>query len=57
MAESSALMGADYWRYGMSESSHEIEALIGYSYDQGLLPRKPAPEELFHPSTLEVSKI
>ena len=57
MAEASALMGPDYWRYGVSESAHEIEALIGYSYDQGLLPRKPTVGELFHPATLEFSKI
>jgi hypothetical protein len=31
-----------------------METLIGYSYEQGLIPRKPAMEELFAPSTLDL---
>jgi 4,5-dihydroxyphthalate decarboxylase len=57
MAETMALMGADYWRYGVAESAHEIETLIRYAYDQGLLARQPGVEELFARSTLVTSKI
>lgn len=51
------LMGKDYWRYGVNESRHEIEALCRYSYSQGLSERLVTPEELFAPSTFEISKI
>ena len=51
------LMGADYWRYGVEENRKEIEAMIRYSYDQGLAVRKLEPEELFTSSTLEISRI
>lgn len=55
--ETRALMGADYWRYGIAECAHEIEALARYSYDQGLSERRLTAEDLFAPSTFEISKI
>jgi 4,5-dihydroxyphthalate decarboxylase len=55
--EISRLMGADYWRYGVSESAHEIETLIRYAHEQGLLARALTVEELFAPTTLVTSKI
>ena len=55
--ETRALMGEDYWRYGVKECAHEIEALTRYSYDQGLSERKLTAEDLFAPSTFEISKI
>jgi 4,5-dihydroxyphthalate decarboxylase len=57
MADIIALMGTDYWRYGVSESAHEIETLIRYAFEQGLLARQPSVEELFAPATLVTSKI
>jgi 4,5-dihydroxyphthalate decarboxylase len=51
------LMGKDYWKYGIAENLPEIEALARYSYEQGLATRKLTPEELFHKSTFEISKI
>jgi len=57
MAETSSLMGPDYWRYGVAESAHELEALARYAYEQGILPRKVALNEMFAASTYEVSKI
>jgi 4,5-dihydroxyphthalate decarboxylase len=55
--ETVALMGADYWPYGVAENLKEIEAMTRYSYEQGLAVRKVAPEELFAASTLEISRI
>jgi 4,5-dihydroxyphthalate decarboxylase len=52
-----AAMGDDFWRYGVHENKGEIEALTGYAYEQGLVDRKLAPEELFAPSVFEVSKV
>ena len=42
---------------GVHESQHEIEALIQYLHEQGLIERKLALEELFAPGVFEMSKI
>jgi 4,5-dihydroxyphthalate decarboxylase len=55
--ETAAVMGADFWKYGIAENLPEIEALLQYSYEQGLVARKVKVEELFAPSTFEISKI
>jgi 4,5-dihydroxyphthalate decarboxylase len=55
--ETIALMGEDYWPYGVKENLKDIEAMARYSYDQGLAVRKMKPEELFAKSTLEISRI
>jgi 4,5-dihydroxyphthalate decarboxylase len=52
-----ALMAKDYWSYGVGANRAALEAMTRYSYTQGLAQRKLAPEELFHPGTLELSKI
>jgi 4,5-dihydroxyphthalate decarboxylase len=52
-----AVMGQDFWRYGVAVSRHEIEALAQYALEQGLLDRKVAVEELFAPSTCDISKV
>jgi 4,5-dihydroxyphthalate decarboxylase len=55
--ESVALMGEDFWRYGVKENEREIEALTRYAHSQGLVSRKLTIEELFPASTIEVSRI
>jgi len=54
--DAQAMLGLDFWRYGIAESMHEIQTLARYSYEQGLTPRILSPEEIFHPSVFEVSK-
>ena len=55
--ETVALMGEDFWRYGVKENAREIEALTRYAYEQGLVSRKLSIEDLFPPSVIEVSRI
>ncbi len=55
--ETVALMGEDFWRYGVKENAREIEALTRYAYEQGLVSRKLSMEDLFPPSVIEVSRI
>ncbi len=55
--ETSAIMGEDFWKYGVAENLAEIEALTQYIYEQGLADRKVKVEELFHPSTFEIAKV
>ena len=55
--ETVALMGEDFWRYGVKENAKELEALTRYAYEQGLVSRKLSLEDLFPASTIEVSRI
>ena len=55
--ETSAIMGEDFWKYGISENLPEIEALTQYMHEQGLAERQLKVEELFHPSTFEIAKV
>jgi 4,5-dihydroxyphthalate decarboxylase len=55
--ETAAIMGEDFWKYGIAENMPEIEALSQYVYEQGLTDRKVQVEELFHPATFDISKV
>jgi 4,5-dihydroxyphthalate decarboxylase len=55
--ETSAIMGEDFWKYGVADNLPEIDALTQYVYEQGLADRKVKAEELFHPSTFEIAKV
>jgi 4,5-dihydroxyphthalate decarboxylase len=55
--ETVALMGEDFWRYGVKENAREIEALTRYAHEQGLVSRKLSMEDLFPASVVEVSRI
>ena len=53
LAETTALMGADFWPYGIEANRTSLEALFRYSHEQGLTPSKLTVEELFYPESLE----
>ena len=53
-AKARALMGDDFWPYGVAENAKEIEAMTRYAFEQGMTDRKLSPEELFVPSTLNL---
>jgi 4,5-dihydroxyphthalate decarboxylase len=55
--ETAAIMGGDFWKYGIDENRPDIEALTQYVHEQGLADRKVKIEELFHPSTFDISKV
>jgi 4,5-dihydroxyphthalate decarboxylase len=52
-----ALMGADYWPYGVEPNRHVLDTFLEHHHRQGLSARRLSPEELFHPSTLESHRI
>ncbi len=54
LEETRALMGDNYWPYGIEQNRKTLEALFQYSYEQGLSKRRLTIEELFHPSTLKL---
>jgi 4,5-dihydroxyphthalate decarboxylase len=52
-----ALMGDDYWPYGVEPNRAAIATLMRYSCEQGLAQRTFPVEELFAPSTLDDYRI
>lgn len=48
-----ATLGNNYWPYGFAAARPELAAACRYSVEQHLSPRLVAPEELFHPSTID----
>ncbi len=51
------VFGTDFWPYGVKDNEKTIEALLRYSYEQGLSQRKLTIKELFAPETFEEFKI
>jgi 4,5-dihydroxyphthalate decarboxylase len=52
-----ALMGADYWPYGVDANRTVLEAFVRHHHAQGLSSRRLATDELFHPGTTETFKV
>jgi 4,5-dihydroxyphthalate decarboxylase len=52
-----ALMGDDFFSYGLAPNRHVLEYFLRHHHAQGLSDRVLAPEELFHASTLETHKV
>jgi 4,5-dihydroxyphthalate decarboxylase len=51
LAETTALMGADFWSYGLAENRGVFETYLRYATEQGLNPAEAAPDDLFAPET------
>jgi 4,5-dihydroxyphthalate decarboxylase len=51
--ETVAVMGKDFWRYGIKGNEPMLDAFLGYHHKQGLSARRLAISDLFAPSTLE----
>jgi 4,5-dihydroxyphthalate decarboxylase len=52
-----ALMGPDFWSYGVAPNRHVLDNFLHHHHVQGLSKRRLEVEELFHPSTFETHKI
>lgn len=55
--ETVELMGEDFWSYGAEENRKVLETFLSYHHHQGLSKRRVEMEELFAPSTIELTKI
>jgi len=53
LEETRALMGDNFWPYGIGPNRKTLETLFRYSYEQRLSSRELTIEELFHVSSLE----
>jgi 4,5-dihydroxyphthalate decarboxylase len=46
--EQEAVLGPDPWEYGLSDKNRKnLETLVGYSHEQGLIKKRPTLEHLF----------
>lgn len=57
LQEARALMGEDYWSYGIEPNRHTLEYFFRHHYEQGLSSRLVTPEDIFHPGTFESYKL
>ncbi|MGH7768816.1 MAG: ABC transporter substrate-binding protein [Candidatus Binatia bacterium] len=48
--EERSLLGEDPWPYGVTGNRANLERFMDYSFDQGLMEKKPAVEDLFAPA-------
>jgi 4,5-dihydroxyphthalate decarboxylase len=55
--EARALMGDDFWPYGVAANRKTLETFLRHHHAQGLSPRLLKVEELFHSGTLETYKV
>lgn len=57
LEETRALLGDDYWSYGLEENRETLATFLRYHHEQGLSPRLLKPEALFAPESLESAVI
>jgi 4,5-dihydroxyphthalate decarboxylase len=48
-----ALMGEDFWTYGIEKNRHVLEHFFTQHHRQGLSSRLVTLEDMFHPATFE----
>lgn len=48
------LMGEDYWRYGIESNQQELETVMRYIHEQGLVSKHMDYQQMFHPSTTKL---
>jgi 4,5-dihydroxyphthalate decarboxylase len=53
LAGARALMGDDFWPYGLPANEAGLRTFLRYSHEQGLVGRRFEPAELFAPETLD----
>lgn len=52
-----ALIGEDFWPYGLDKNKKTLETFLHYHHQQGLSERPVTTDELFHPASLEGFRI
>ena len=57
LEEARALMGEDYWSYGLDGNRETLNTFLRYHHEQGLSRRLWTPEELFAPESTESAVI
>jgi 4,5-dihydroxyphthalate decarboxylase len=57
LSSARALMGEDFWSYGVEKNHKVLDYFLGQHHAQGLSSRRVAVAELFHPGTHESFKL
>jgi 4,5-dihydroxyphthalate decarboxylase len=55
--EARALLGEDWWPYGVERNRHVLGTFLRYHHEQGLSPRRLEVDELFAPECFEEFRI
>ena len=50
------IMGKNFWPYGIEANRGELELVMRYTHEQGLVKERRSFEGLFHPSTLALDE-
>jgi 4,5-dihydroxyphthalate decarboxylase len=53
LQEQEALFGPDPWPYNLEDNRSNLEAIVRYEFEQGIIKKKPKIEELFFPPSLQ----
>ena len=56
LEDTRALMGKNFWTYGIESNRKTLDTFFRYSYEQGLCSRKLTIEELFLPESLKFTE-
>ena len=51
-----ALMGPNFYSYGLPDNRKTLDTLFRYSFEQGLSSRQLTVEDLFHPAGLALTE-
>jgi 4,5-dihydroxyphthalate decarboxylase len=57
LAEARALMGDDFWSYGVEPNRKVLDYFLAQHHGEGLSSRRVQVDELFHPATYETFKL
>ena len=57
LEETQALMGRDFWPYGVEANRKTLSLMLGYAHRHGTVDRLLRLDEVFAPSTLATSKV
>ena len=57
LRQAKALMGPDFWPYGLGPNRKALAYFLDHHHDQGLSQRRVEVEELFHPGSIDAHVI
>jgi 4,5-dihydroxyphthalate decarboxylase len=57
LSEARALMGDDFWSYGVEANRSVLDYFLAQHNAEGLSARRVQVDELFHPATYETFKL
>jgi len=53
LQEQKAVFGPDPWPYNLEDNRKALEAVVRYEFEQGMIRKQPAIEDLFFPPSLQ----